>query len=192
MHGGGAKGGERPAIDRPNTPQLARKVKLRDGDCCANPYCRRRLGLHAHHRVYRWKGGRTELWNETCVCTTCHALLHLGLLVIEERPDGKLEWIRRADGLVLDLDEEVKEVAAIPVVIPQYTMVNAPEASGSGGVETIEKRLADATALLRELGVQRGTADERVRGSIERLRAAGKPEPTTVEIFELALEAPEV
>ena len=86
----------------------------------------------------------------------------------------------------------MKEVAAIPVVIPQYTMVNASGASGSGGAETLEKRLVDATALLRELGVQRGAAEERVRGGLERLRAAGRSEPTAAEILEVALEAPEV
>ena len=78
-----------------------------------------------------------------------------------------------------------------PKAVRQYTMVNASGESGSGRVETVEKRLADATTLLLELGVQRGAAEERVRGGLERLRAADKPEPTAAEILEAALEAPE-
>ena len=61
-------------IDRPNTPALVMKVKLRDGNCCANPFCRRRLGLHAHHIRFRSRGGRTAIWNEASCCARCHAI----------------------------------------------------------------------------------------------------------------------
>jgi hypothetical protein len=60
--------------DRPNTPELTRKVFLRDGRVCSNPYCGRTLGLHAHHIEFRAHGGRTALANEVLVCRACHAL----------------------------------------------------------------------------------------------------------------------
>ena len=69
-------------IDRPNTPRLRRRVLLRDGSTCANPLCRRRLGLMAHHLVFRSEGGPTEIQNETAVCAVCHALLHQGQLEV--------------------------------------------------------------------------------------------------------------
>ncbi len=59
--------------DRPNTPELVRKVVLRDGQKCANPMCRRTLGLHAHHLQFRSLGGRTALFNESALCPTCHS-----------------------------------------------------------------------------------------------------------------------
>src|SRR5262249_20435606 len=77
----GAEGEAVPVFkDRPNTPRLRRQVLLRDGSTCANPLCRRRLGLMAHHIVFRSEGGPTEIQNETAVCVVCHALVHQGYL----------------------------------------------------------------------------------------------------------------
>ncbi len=60
-------------IDIKNTEELARKVKVRDGCVCANPCCGRRSSLHAHHVVYRWRRGPTEMWNEVCTCVVCQS-----------------------------------------------------------------------------------------------------------------------
>jgi hypothetical protein len=60
--------GEPQEIDPPNSAGLVRKVLHRDGCVCANPHCRRKLGLHAHHIRYRWKGGKTALFNEIACC----------------------------------------------------------------------------------------------------------------------------
>jgi len=57
--------------DHKNTPILVKKVLLRDGQCCVNPFCKRRLGLQAHHIVFRCQGGKTILCNECALCRLC-------------------------------------------------------------------------------------------------------------------------
>lgn len=80
------------AIDRPNSSALARKVRARNGERCANPGCGTRRGVQAHHIRYRASGGPTVPGNETAICRTCHTLVHAGLIEIERGPGGKLEW----------------------------------------------------------------------------------------------------
>ncbi|RME55451.1 MAG: DUF222 domain-containing protein, partial [Deltaproteobacteria bacterium] len=70
------------APDRKTPASLRRKVLLRDGMTCRNPGCGRRLGLQAHHLVFRSQGGKTELSNEVAVCARCHAAIHFGLLKV--------------------------------------------------------------------------------------------------------------
>ncbi|MGE3167129.1 MAG: HNH endonuclease, partial [Planctomycetota bacterium] len=62
--------------DAPNSAALSRKVILRDGARCANPACGSKRRLHAHHIIFRARGGRTVLANEVAVCDRCHALIH--------------------------------------------------------------------------------------------------------------------
>ncbi|MGE3966566.1 MAG: HNH endonuclease, partial [Planctomycetota bacterium] len=50
--------------DAPNSAALSRKVILRDGARCANPACGSKRRLHAHHIIFRARGGRTVLANE--------------------------------------------------------------------------------------------------------------------------------
>ena len=78
-------------IDSPTTPALRRKVLLRDGGRCANPSCSHRAD-HAHHIVFRSRGGQTTLENEIAVCATCHALIHAGLLHVRGTGGESLEW----------------------------------------------------------------------------------------------------
>ena len=40
------------------------------------PYCRSRGPLHAHHVIFRSRGGPDDPWNRTTLCDACHALLH--------------------------------------------------------------------------------------------------------------------
>jgi hypothetical protein len=96
-------------VDRPNSQALARKVLQRDGLRCANPACGNRRNLHAHHIVFRSRGGRTVLTNEVAVCDVCHALLHKGLLEVTGSPDGKLEWRPRP----LDTNVKLREAAGV-------------------------------------------------------------------------------
>ncbi len=84
--------GQPAKVDRPNSPALVRKVHLRDGRACSNPGCGRTHGLHAHHIVARAQGGATALYNEVLICSTCHAILHAGLLSVEGDPQDGLEW----------------------------------------------------------------------------------------------------
>jgi hypothetical protein len=64
----------------------------REGGRCGNPRCHHRAD-HCHHIVLRSRGGRTELENEIAVCSTCHALVHAGLLRISGQAQGGLRWI---------------------------------------------------------------------------------------------------
>ncbi|MGE3962774.1 MAG: HNH endonuclease [Planctomycetota bacterium] len=65
---------------------------LRDGARCANPACGSRRRLHAHHIIFRARGGRTVLANEVAVCDRCHALIHADRLEVSGTVDGGLEW----------------------------------------------------------------------------------------------------
>ena len=89
----------KPEIDKPNSSSLRRKVLLRDGLMCANPFCRKRLGLHAHHVRWRSKGGRTAVYNSAAVCAYCHSCIHEGYLEVRGNPIDGLDWKTRADAL---------------------------------------------------------------------------------------------
>ncbi|MGE3165844.1 MAG: HNH endonuclease [Planctomycetota bacterium] len=79
-------------LDAPNSAALSRKVILRDGARCANPACGSKRRLHAHHIIFRARGGRTVLANEVAVCDRCHALIHADRLEVSGTIDGGLEW----------------------------------------------------------------------------------------------------
>jgi len=177
--------GQAPGIDIKNTEELARKVKVRDGCVCANPCCGRRSSLHAHHVVYRWRKGPTEMWNEVTVCVTCHCLLHLGLIVIEEKPEGGWRWIRRMDGLVLDTAREAKEEAEIPAVVVPASAIAEPIDADSAAREGEPRaetgaagEVTDAVASGAAGPVPRGsTLDDRMAALVLALCAAGfKPD----------------
>ena len=91
---------EQVVIDGPTPPKLRRQVLARDGGRCGNPRCHHRAD-HCHHIVFRSRGGKTELANEVAVCTTCHALVHAGLLRVNGAPDDELRWLPVADRLPL-------------------------------------------------------------------------------------------
>ena len=65
-------------------------VLARDGLCCA--HCRSRRNLHAHHAVWRSRGGPTTYDNLVTLCGVCHGLVHDGLLDVElvRGRDGEL------------------------------------------------------------------------------------------------------
>jgi hypothetical protein len=64
------------------TPErLRREVFARDGHRCIACHGMRRL--HAHHVVFRSRGGPTRLDNLATLCAKCHGLLHEGFLDIE-------------------------------------------------------------------------------------------------------------
>jgi hypothetical protein len=83
---------EHLVIDGPTPPRLRRQVLAREGGRCGNPRCHYRAD-HCHHIVLRSRGGRTELENEIAVCSTCHALIHAGLLRISRKAGGELSWL---------------------------------------------------------------------------------------------------
>ena len=96
--------------DIPNTPRIRRHVLNRDGHVCAGRGCGNRnnkdIGgmLSAHHVIWRTHGGDTEPVNEISVCTTCHGLIHEGLLQVKGISPEGLEWF---DGKGKPLDERL-------------------------------------------------------------------------------------
>jgi 5-methylcytosine-specific restriction endonuclease McrA len=99
--------------DRPTPPKLRRQVLLRDGLRCANPHCEL-PARHCHHIVFREDGGATELGNEVALCTTCHALVHAGLLEVTGRPGEDLRW--KAVATTFDRDLPARTAGALPVI----------------------------------------------------------------------------
>ena len=91
----------------------------RTGFRCTSPLCRARTGLHAHHVVWRSRGGSDDDHNLSPYCAGCHRLIHVGDLEVTGRapddlvhrvgvlPDGSARetWI---DGMLV----ESVEVAA--------------------------------------------------------------------------------
>ncbi len=118
-------------------------------------------------------------------------LLHLGFLVIEEKEDGTYRWLRSSEAIDLELAEEEKEVAAIPLVMV------SPETAGSSIEEAgparkpIEERITKLIRAFQEAGIPGSHAAERVRNGYERLRVAGKVDPTDEELRQAALEVPD-
>ena len=179
---------ESPAgIDAPNTPQLTRRVLLRDLLRCSNPHCGRTCGLHAHHIRWRSNGGKTALSNETAVCFRCHALIHQGLLAVTVEPDGSLRWSAKGDGLDFDLERE--DLSALSQMARAFTYLNgsapSPKAEGTAPPEA----LADLEAIvggLERLGFGRREARERLLEAHRRLSEAGKT-PTEEDVVREAL-----
>jgi hypothetical protein len=132
--------------DRPNPPGLVTKIYLRDGGVCQNPLCRRRGSLfHCHHIVFRSHGGRTALYNESLVCTTCHSLLHAGLLVVEGNPATGLVWKTKSDLIEFDFLKEIHELTGLPDV-----RVAGAGAGSRSPAEFAESAMADSEPRRQE------------------------------------------
>jgi hypothetical protein len=186
-----------PERDRPNPRWLIRKVLLRDGQVCSNPFCRRKLGLHAHHIQLRSEGGRTALWNEAAVCTACHAALHQGLLRLTGDPLNGLQWRTRVDDMDLNLDAVRAELARVPLVAAPAANPGAsghPDASGcadsSGCADLSGCADTDAVVLqaMTRLGYSPREARERLARALAKLRGLPKL-PDEGEILRIALSA---
>jgi hypothetical protein len=139
-------------------------------------------------------GGRTVLWNEVCVCVTCHSLLHLGLLKIEERADGTYRWWRKSDDLDLDLDlrKEEREVAAIPILVPRFGGPESAIVNGAGGASrAIEDSITKLIGKFQGAGIPGSHAAERVHNAYARLAKAGKCDPSDEELLEESLKLPD-
>lgn len=76
-------------------------LRLRDR-CCQTPGCGRTRFLHAHHVVYWWHGGRTDLDNAVLLCSACHRSVHLGRLVIRALGGQRFEFIDGVRQVVID------------------------------------------------------------------------------------------
>ncbi len=172
-------------IDNPTSSSLRRRMLLRDGALCGNPHCPNAAD-HVHHIVYRSEGGATAAQNLVAVCSTCHALIHAGLLAVSGQP-GELEWRSQGDGLTDDLTSgglrrEALAADALPVFRIESTAVENVGSSREQGEESTAAEMSDSTAVesegeeadalsaLRNLGMTRREAADRVRMAGERLR----------------------
>ncbi|MBN2491383.1 MAG: HNH endonuclease, partial [Planctomycetes bacterium] len=161
-----------PAIDRPNPPALARRVKLRDGMRCQNPGCRQRGPLHAHHIEPRAEGGRTVAANEAATCTTCHALIHAGLLEVTGDPRSGLTWRPRSAGLAVDPAVDRAALAAVPTVRLESVITD----SSSPAVPAMSEDDVEALAgALVRLGLGKKQARARIQCAVDVLVARGAP-----------------
>jgi HNH endonuclease len=175
-------------IDPPNTPQLTRRVLLRDLLRCGNPHCGHTCGLHAHHIRWRSRGGKTALSNEVAVCVRCHALIHEGLLTVTVDPDGTLRWVAKADALDFALEKDVLS-SALSRIAAAFTYLKAPARPTKDKVTSPPEALADLEVLvggLERLGFSRREARERLLEAHGRLSEGGKT-PTEEEVVREAL-----
>ena len=178
--------------DRPNPPQLVKKVRLRDGRVCSNPFCRRRTGLHAHHIEFRAHGGRTALSNEKLVCSVCHSLLHQGLLEIEGDPlrgvQFKPVFRRGARTSLRDLTEEFRSLSSSPrIVIAEVPESGQHEKSRMRDSHSVEDPIAEGLiAAVRGLGYSAKQARCRVDRATTKL-TRGVAEVAEEEILAEAL-----
>lgn len=76
-------------------------LRLRDG-CCQTPGCGRTRFLHAHHVIYWWDGGPTDLDNAVLLCSACHRSVHLGRLRITAMGGQRFEFVDATSGQVLE------------------------------------------------------------------------------------------
>lgn len=90
--------------DKPNTPAIRQRVLSRDGVRCRVPGCANRAQLASHHVVWRSHGGATTIENEIGVCTSCHSLIHEGLLHVNGSAPAGLEWLGADGGAISRFD----------------------------------------------------------------------------------------
>jgi hypothetical protein len=121
------------------TPKLRRQILLREGQRCANPYCRK-TAHQCHHIRLRSHGRPTELWNEVALCSTCHALVHAGRLRVTGRPGEALEWTTAGTTLDRELSSHGDEAGQLPVVQLPSAFPNG----GSSGIPDDATREAAA------------------------------------------------
>jgi hypothetical protein len=156
-------------VDRPNPASLTRRVRLRDGGRCRNPGCRRREALHAHHILYRSHGGRTIPANEVAVCTTCHALIHAGLLDVSGDPFSRLSWRPRSRNLALDSGDDSAALGEIPMVHVESATADSSASATADCVSDDPDEIENLAGALARLGLTRKEARARLEMAHEEL-----------------------
>jgi hypothetical protein len=86
------------------------------------------------------------------------------------------------DGIVLEPEAEVREAAAIPLVIPQFTMMNS-----GADAKSLSPRLIGISLALEKLGWSRRDARELVRRSHEGFVQTGRPDASDHAILSAAI-----
>ena len=98
---------------------MRNKVLARDDHRCGS--CGFRFDLQAHHIVFSSEGGATAPQNLTALCTTCHTLVHEGLLVLQGDGDTGVQFFTK-DGEPLRRQPAVRD--------PVLGILRRPPASG--------------------------------------------------------------
>ncbi len=83
------------------TPAQRKAVIARQHGVCAAPGCTH-THLEIHHTTWWSNGGHTDLDGLIGICTSCHSLVHRGLLVIDALGQGQFALSTR-DGRPIDL-----------------------------------------------------------------------------------------
>lgn len=183
--------GEAPRRDGPNTPALRRALALREGGRCANPCCRRPIGSegHAHHVVFRSRGGPTTIENEIWLCARCHGLVHAGVLEVSGDPESGLRWRARASDLTREVRTALEEILSVPRVEILEMPAGRGGSSSSGGPDERKPALFEnVLPALERLGWSRAEAEARLRAAHARLSSSGGP-PEAVDASTLLREA---
>jgi HNH endonuclease len=80
----------KPLLEERSTPH--RRVLARDGGFCQVPGCSR-AAVHAHHVVYRSRGGGDEEENLVSLCAAHHLHgVHAGFVRVRGRAPDALQW----------------------------------------------------------------------------------------------------
>ena len=174
---GGSAASKQREIDRPTPPSLRRRMLLREGARCANPYCSNRAD-QVHHIRFRSEGGATNPVNLVATCATCHSLIHAGLLKVEG-PAEDLRWHPRAEGLGSGrLRKHILSAEALPVFRVESTAVDSTAPADEHEYEE------EVVATLRNLGWSTAQARSRARKSAALL---GESPHTLEELIRTAL-----
>jgi len=123
---------EQIVIDGPTPPKLRRRILAREAGRCGNPRCHHPAD-HCHHIVLRSRGGKTELANEVAVCTTCHALIHAGLIRVTGDAIDELRWIPVSSDDAIGREVTSARVAADRLPVLQLTARPLQWQAPSGG-----------------------------------------------------------
>ena len=149
--------------DRPKPRWLAKKVQLRDGETCSNPLCSRTLGLHTHHIEFCSWGGRTALWNETLLCSVCHAAVHQGLLEIAGDPATGVRFKPKGtETSVGDFTEELKALATLRKTFVVETSPDEDKLLGGESTCIDKGTYEELVSALRNLGYPGKRARQRI------------------------------
>lgn len=70
---------------------LVQRVLARDNQTCQN--CGQNLYLQVHHIEFRSQGGKTAEDKLVAVCSTCHSLIHQGLLHLHSDQSGGVTFL---------------------------------------------------------------------------------------------------
>jgi len=129
-------------LDKPTPPGLRRQIKARDAGRCK--ICGSRLGLMAHHIIFRSQGGDTAAQNLVLLCFRCHSMVHEGLLRVEGQAPHALRFLDEqgrdlrkpqpglaAGGLVIEREEVACQGAAGGARAPRAASPAATVTMGS-------------------------------------------------------------